>query len=31
VQPICRETMPELREIASGHFVRCHVRAGGGG
>jgi peptide/nickel transport system ATP-binding protein len=31
VQPICREAMPELREIASGHFVRCHVRAGGGG
>ena len=29
-QPICREEQPELRELAPGHFVRCHVRAAGG-
>jgi peptide/nickel transport system ATP-binding protein len=29
VQSICREVMPDLREIAPGHFVRCHVRAAG--
>ena len=29
VQPICRERMPELREIMPGQSVRCHVRAGG--
>ena len=29
VQSICREVMPDLREMAPGHFVRCHVRAAG--
>ncbi len=24
----CRESMPELREVAPRHLVRCHVRAG---
>jgi oligopeptide/dipeptide ABC transporter ATP-binding protein len=27
VQPICRQTQPELLELSPGHFVRCHVRA----
>ena len=31
VQPICRESMPALLEVKSGHFVRCHVRAPGSG
>ncbi len=30
VQPVCRQTPPELREFSRGHFVRCHVRAAGG-
>ncbi|WP_223292774.1 ABC transporter ATP-binding protein [Breznakiella homolactica] len=25
--PICSETEPELREVAPGHFVRCHLCA----
>lgn len=29
VQPICREKVPELREVMPGQSVRCHVRAGG--
>ncbi len=30
VQPVCRQTPPELIELSPGHFVRCHVRAAGG-
>jgi peptide/nickel transport system ATP-binding protein len=29
VRPVCREIEPELRALAPGHFVRCHVRAAG--
>ena len=31
VQPICRDNMPALQEVRSGHLVRCHVRAPGSG
>jgi len=24
-KPVCRETMPEMREISKGHFVACHL------
>lgn len=29
-QPICRELAPALKEVASGHLMACHVRAGDG-
>jgi oligopeptide transport system ATP-binding protein len=27
VMPVCRETKPDLREIAPGHFSACHLHA----
>lgn len=29
-QPSCQQTMPELREITTGHFVRCDLIRNGG-